>query len=92
MPFPAPPANVAKTSADGKPVCFAHSRLDLSVEYGATGSAPVKGGFSDDPKEVGYRCMMCPHHLECESKAVAAFPNDYAKNGTAYATPKPSVQ
>ena len=79
---------MTNTSADGKPVCFGHSRLDTSVEYGATGQAPVKGGYSEDPGEVGYRCMMCPQQLECASKAQASYPDHYAKNGAAYVMPK----
>jgi hypothetical protein len=66
---------------DGKPPCFAHSRLDLSVQYGSNGNGPIYGGFSEDPTEVSYRCMGCPHMLECQSKAEATYPQDYQKSG-----------
>lgn len=76
------------TSADGKPPCFGQSRLNLGVEWGASGQAPIKGGWSELPQEVGYRCLMCPHQLECKDKAVKTYPADYEKNGEAYAKPK----
>ena len=76
------------TSADGKPPCFAQSRGNLSIVYGANGQAPIPGGWSDKPEEVGYRCTMCPHEIECGGKAKATFPQDYVKDANGNYPPR----
>lgn len=70
---PQPPAaTMTQTSQDGKPPCFGKSRNDHSVTY-----QDKNCGWSPLPQEVGYRCTMCPHEIECRGKATSTFPQDY---------------